>query len=287
MRTAFLGTGLLGSGFVRHLLATTGSVTVWNRTPGKTTALAGAGAVVAASPAAAVADAELIHLCLRDDPAVDEVLAAALPGASPAAIVVDHTTTSAAGAVARGARLAAAGRGFLHAPVFMSPAAARDGKGIMLCAGPSAVFAAVQATLATMTGDVWYVGDDLRRAAGLKLLGNAMLITIAAGLADTFTLGRALEISADDTHALLARLKPGGSIDVRGKRMAGADFAASFELGMARKDLGLMLAAVGDAPLAVLAAIAARADQLIAAGHAADDLGVLAIDAVAPAGRPA
>jgi 3-hydroxyisobutyrate dehydrogenase len=46
---------------------------------------------------------------------------------------------------------------------------------------------------------------------------------------------------------------------------------------MARKDLGLMLDAVAPHPLAALAAIAARADDLIADGHGGDDLGVLAL----------
>ena len=282
MRIAFLGTGMLGSGFVQHLLSTTGGVTVWNRTAAKAAALEAAGATVAASPADAARDAERIHLCLKDDAAVDEVLAAALAEAPADAVFVDHTTTSADGAAARGARMAAEGRAFLHAPVFMSPAAARDGKGIMLCAGPSAVFARVDGALASMTGDLWYVGEDLRRAAGMKLVGNAMLVAIAAGVADTLAVGTAVGLSPADAMSVLSRLKPGGAIDLRGKRMAAGDFAATFELAMARKDMGLMLDAVGDAPLAALRAIAARADELIGRGHGADDLGVLAVDTVPP-----
>jgi hypothetical protein len=42
-----------------------------------------------------------------------------------------------------------------------------------------------------------------------------------------------------------------------------------------------MMEAAGAAPLAVLPAIAARMDALIARGHGGDDLGVLAVDAVA------
>ncbi len=280
MRIAFLGTGLLGSGFVHHLLATTGSVTVWNRTAAKAAPLVEAGARLASDPADAARDAERIHLCLKDDAAVDEVLAAALVDAPTDAVIIDHTTTSADGAAARGARLAATGHAFLHAPVFMSPVAARDGKGIMLCAGPADVFARVDAALAGMTGDLWYVGDDLTRAAAMKLVGNAMLIALAGGVADTLAVGKGVGLSPADAFSVLARLKPGGAIDLRGKRMAAGDFAATFELAMARKDLTLMLDAVGDAPLATLRTIADRADELIARGHGGDDLGVLAVDAV-------
>lgn len=280
MRIAFLGTGLLGSGFIHHLLSTTGSVTVWNRTPARAQGVVDAGAQLAATPADAARDAERIHLCLKDDASVDAVLDALLPEIAPDTVVIDHTTTSAAGAAARGARFAAAGRGFLHAPVFMSPGMAKLGKGIMLAAGPQDVFARVDGALAAMTGDLWYVGPDLRKAAGLKLVGNATLIAITGAIADTLAVGKGLGLSSADVNEVLTRLNPGASIGIRGKRMATGDFTASFELAMARKDVGLMLDAVGDAPLAVLRSIAARSDQLIADGHGAADLGVLALDAV-------
>lgn len=277
---AFLGTGLLGSGFVQHLLATGPAVTIWNRTADKAAPLVEAGARLAETPAEAVAGAERIHLCLSSDAAVESVLTALLPGASAEAVIIDHSTTSADGAASRAARLGADGRGFLHAPVFMGPAAARDGKGMMMCVGPEAVFRQVEAGLAAMTGNLWYLGEDPRRAAGLKLIGNSMLIAIAGAIADTLTLGRGLGIPAADTHEVLARLKPGAAIEIRGKRMADGDFTATFELAMARKDIGLMLDAIGDLPVAVLRSLAERADALIARGHGHDDLGVLALDAI-------
>jgi 3-hydroxyisobutyrate dehydrogenase len=280
MPITFLGTGLLGSGFVHHLLDTTDSVAVWNRTAARAAPFAAAGARVATSPAEAVRGAERIHLCLKNDESVDEVLAAALPAAPADAVFVDHTTTSPDATAARGARLAAQSRAFLHAPVFMSPAAAREAKGMMMVAGEEATFHRVHVALAAMTGDLWYLGSDLRRAASFKLIGNSTLIALAAGLADTFALARSLGVTAGDAHELLSRLKPGGAIDVRGRRMAEGDFRATFELSMARKDMALMLDSLADAPLAALRAIATRADELIARGHGGDDLGVLGVDAV-------
>jgi hypothetical protein len=49
---------------------------------------------------------------------------------------------------------------------------------------------------------------------------------------------------------------------------------------MARKDVRLMQETAGDRPLAALPSMAARMDQLIAAGHGAQDCCVLGIDAV-------
>jgi 3-hydroxyisobutyrate dehydrogenase-like beta-hydroxyacid dehydrogenase len=277
---AFLGTGLLGAAFVQGLLTRGTPVVCWSRTSHKTVPLAQLGAQVAATPAEAVADASRVHVCVKDDEAVDSVIARMIDALPAGAVLIDHTTTSPDGTAQRAATLAARGVAFVHAPCFMSPAAAKSGSGMMLASGPRAAFAQVEDALRRMTGDLWYLGEDPRRAAGMKLMGNAMLVAIAAGLADVMTLAAGLGITAKDAHGLLARMKPGSAIDVRGKRMAEGDYEPTFELTMARKDMGLMLDAAGDRPLAALAAIAARADALIERGLGAKDLGVLAVDVV-------
>ena len=167
----------------------------------------------------------------------------------------------------------------------MSPAAARDAKGMMIVAGDEALMRRFEPALSAMTGDLWYVGTDLTRAAGFKLIGNSLLIALAAGLADTFALAGSLGISSADAHAMLTRLKPAGAIDVRGKRMSEGDFTATFELAMARKDMALMLDALGDAPLAALRAIAARSDQLHRGRARRRRPRVLGVDAVSRRNR--
>jgi 3-hydroxyisobutyrate dehydrogenase len=62
--------------------------------------------------------------------------------------------------------------------------------------------------------------------------------------------------------------------------MARADFTASFELTMARKDVRLMLEAAGNQPVTVLASIAKSMDAAIANGHGSDDLGAIAAEVV-------
>ena len=60
IRIALLGCGLMGTPMSRRLLAAGHPLTVWNRTRAKAEALAEAGAIVADSPAAAVAEADLV-----------------------------------------------------------------------------------------------------------------------------------------------------------------------------------------------------------------------------------
>ena len=277
---AFLGTGLLGSGMVEAMRRRGDAVTVWNRTESKARALEPLGVTVAASPADAVADADRIHMTLPDDAVVDRMVEAFLARMKPGSIVVDHSTTSPKGTKARLERMQRAGIAFLHAPVFMSPQAARDATGLMMVSGPSAVYQRVAGDLQRMTGDVWYVGERPDLAATYKLLGNSMLFVITAGLADVFAMAKANDVSPTDAVAVFSRFKVANVIGYRGEKMAKGDFSAMFEMTMARKDMRLMLDAADGQPLTVLPAIAARMDEAIGQGHGSEDMGAIAAEVV-------
>jgi 3-hydroxyisobutyrate dehydrogenase-like beta-hydroxyacid dehydrogenase len=273
---AFLGTGLLGTGMVEAMLRRGERVTVWNRTAEKARALGSAGATVAASIEAAVAGAERVHLVLSDDAVVDAVLSQVVPHLADGAVMIDHTTASPHGTIARYARMRDAGVRFLHAPVFMSPDMARVAQGLMLTSGPGPLVAELQPSLAPMAGEFWYVGDDPGRAAAFKLFGNSMLFVITAGLADILAMARNLGVTPADAVSVFSKFAAGSVIKTRGDKMARGDYTATFELTMARKDIRLMIEAAGEQPLAVLPSIASRMDQAIAQGHGHDDLGAIA-----------
>ncbi len=277
---AFLGTGLLGSAFAEAAVKRGDTVTAWNRSPDKALTLAKFGVKAAATPAAAVRGASRVHLVLKDDAVVDEVIAAARAGLSADAILIDHSTTLPRLTAERFERLQAQGIGYLHCPVFMGPPAARNAQGLMLATGPKALFEGVRADLARMTGRLDYMGERTDLAAVNKLLGNAMIIGITAVMADILTLAKACGVDAGDAAGLLGALDMNAIVTRRGTSMVAGDFTPGFELAMARKDVQLMLEASGKLPMAILPAIAARMDQLIAAGHGAEDSSVLAVDAV-------
>ena len=277
---AFLGTGLLGSAFAEAAAKRGDTVTAWNRSADKALALAQFGIKVAATPADAVRGASRVHLILKDDAVVDEVIAAARAGLSAETVLIDHTTTLPALTAARAGRLHAEGLKYLHCPVFMGPAAARNAQGSMLVAGPRALFDSVKPELAKSTARLEFLGERADLAAANKLFGNAMIVGVSALLADILTLAQASDIDAEDAIKLLGLLDLNAMLATRGANMAKGNFALSFELAMARKDVRLMLETAGDRPMAALPAVAARMDQLIAAGHGAEDASVLAIDAV-------
>ena len=279
-KVAFLGTGLLGSAMVEGMLRRGDTVTVWNRTEAKAGALQSAGAAVAKTPAEAVARAERVHMTFSDDAVVDRIVDECVPALPADCVVIDHTTTSPAGTVARYSRMQQQNVQFLHAPVFMSPQMARDSVGILMCSGPQGLFERVRDPLQKMTGEAWYLGHDPGRAAAYKLFGNSMLFVIAAGVTDVFAMAKGLGITPADALQVFGKFQPGSVIKARGEKMARADFSATFELTMARKDLRLMLEAANGHPMVVLDSIAKRMDDAIAKGHGHEDLGVIAAEVV-------
>lgn len=274
-RIAFLGTGLLGSGMVRHYLKAGAPVTVWNRTDAKARALEADGATVAASVQSAVKDADHVHLVLPDDAVVDAVLERLALAIPRGAIVIDHSTTLPEATKKRFERARTLGVRFVHAPVFMSPQMAQDGIGLMIVSGPQETFDAVRAELQGMTGEVWYVGERTDLAAAYKLFGNAMLFAISAGLADVMAMARANSIDPLDALSVFTKFQPGNVIAGRGPKMARGDFTPSFTMEMARKDVGLMIAAARTQPLIALPAVAERMDEVIASGGGEQDLAAI------------
>lgn len=282
-KIAFLGTGLLGAALAEAAAKRGDHVTVWNRTAEKAQALSAFGASVATTPADAVRGAARVHLVLKDDAVVEEVIAALRPGLSPDAIVVDHTTTQPVLTASRAVRLNALGVKYLHCPVFIGPAAARKGEGAIMAAGPLALFEQVRPALERMAPKVKYLGERPDLAACYKLFGNTLIIGLSALCADVFAVAAGAGITPTDSLGVLELLNPVTTIEGRGRNMARGSFAPSFELDMARKDVRLMMETAGVQPLATLTSIAARMDALIAQGHGADDLAVLGIASTSPA----
>ena len=276
---AFLGTGLLGAAFAEAAAKRGDQVNAWNRSPDKARALEAFGVTAATTPADAVRGAKRVHIVVKDDAVVEEVLAQARAGLAGDAIIIDHTTTLPTLTGVRLERLNAEGIKYLHCPVFMGPAAARNAQGSMMVSGPKGLFESVKDELARMTGRLEYMGERSDLAAINKLFGNALIIGMAGVIADVITMAGASKVSAEDAVKLFGMLDLNMMAGVVGSAMAKRNFTPTFELSMARKDLALMLQTIGSRPMAALPGVAARMDQLIAAGHGSKGSAVMAIDA--------
>lgn len=277
---AFLGMGLLGSNFVRAMLSKGEQVQVWNRTTSKAKELELFGAKAFDNAADAVRGAERIHLTLKDDASVNEVLQSASSGFKPGAIIIDHTTTSKEGAIQRTKKWKEKGFFYQHAPVFMGPINALESTGFMMISGDEELTGTLQADLSTMTGKLLHFGTEVGKAAAMKLVGNTFLICFVAGIRDTVSLAKALNVPVADLFNLFDAWNPGTMLQARLKRMTSGDFSnPSWELNMARKDAGLFIDAVkGKTDLAVIPSVAKLMDEWIEKGYGNNDWTVIAKD---------
>ena len=274
MSIAFLGTGLMGTGFVLRQVALGERVHAWNRNPARARPLAAHGVQVFESAADAVRGVARVHVSLADDASVDAVLeplAAVLPKGT---WVVDHTTTATTPTAERAARWRARGVRFLHAPVFMGPANCHEGTGVLILSGDRAECDEITPVLARMTGKVVWLGEQPERAASFKLFGNLVLVGLAGVIGDVARLAHAVGIPPAEAMGLFSSFNPGAMLPARAAKIAAGPWdQPTFEVAMARKDVRLMIeeAARHGVDLAVMPAVAALQDAAIARGEAGWD----------------
>ena len=279
---AFLGMGLLGSNFVKALLKKGEQVQVWNRTTSKAKELEQFGAKSFEQVSDAVKDADRIHLALKDDASVNDVLQAAVAGLTPGAVIIDHTTTSKEGAVQRTKQWQEKGFFYQHAPVFMGPANALEGTGLMMVSGNEELIAKLQPELSKMTGKLLQFGPEVGKAAAMKLVGNTFLLCFVAGLRDTLSVAKTLDVPVADLYNLFDNWNPASMLEARLKRMTSGDYSQpSWELNMARKDAGLFMeASKNKTELALIPSIAELMDKWIEKGYGNNDWTVIAKDLI-------
>lgn len=233
---AFLGLGKMGTPMARRLLETSRSdrLVVWNRSAARATALAADGAHVAATPAEAVAAADVVITMLADGPAGEAVLFG--PGGvaetvRPDACLVEMSTIGPAAVFDVAKRLGAA---VVDAPVLGSVDKAATGSLTILAGGSCSPV--VEAVLARL-GAVRTCGP-LGSGAALKLVVNAGMIASLCVLDETLRLAGALGLES----RLVAEVLAAGPLE-RSLRRAESR-TSEFAVASAAKDLELALSAV-------------------------------------------
>jgi 3-hydroxyisobutyrate dehydrogenase len=151
----------------------------------------------------------------------------------------------------------------------------------MLVSGARDVVAAATPVLTPMTGKLVDLGERVDAAAAFKLLGNLLLMALAAGFTDMLALARAMGVSPAQVATLFDHFNPGASLQGRFQRLIAGDYDhPSWTLAMARKDAGLMERELGaDAGgLLALPALVTIMDEMIGRGFADADWTVVAKD---------
>jgi 3-hydroxyisobutyrate dehydrogenase len=283
--------GTMGFAMAQTLLRSGFRLNAWNRSFEKIEPLAAAGAELAATPAAAAADADTILTMLADADAVTAAMEGAdgaLATAAGGSLWLQMSTIGEDG-TARCADLAAEHElGFVDAPVLGTKQPAEEGTLVVLASGPDELRDRAQPVFDAVGGRTLWVGDA---GAGtlLKLVANTWIVAAVEGAAETIALAEGLGL---DPELILQAVADGpldmGYLRAKGRAMIERDFTPSFSLRLAAKDARLVEESADrrGMELPLIAAVRRQLDASVEK-HGDDDLSAtfLAAAPTAPATR--
>lgn len=284
----FLGLGSMGTPMARNLLRAGYPLTVHNRNRRKEEPLAVEGAKRATSPAAAVAEAALVVICLSDDAAVEEVLlgpstgaisrAGAITALRPGTLVIDMSTIAPATSQRLAHHLAELGASYLDAPVTGGTEGAKAGNLSVLVGGGARDLERARPLLEVVGGRITHLGP-VGAGQEAKAVNQVLVAGSYAAVAEALALGQRLGLPMERlVDALKAGAAGSWALEHRSANMLEGNYPLGFKLALHRKDLAIAIATANtaDLELPVSAQVAALEDALIARGHGDEDVSALA-----------
>ena len=276
---SFLGTGAMGSRMARRLLEAGHSLTVWNRSPGRTEGLARSGATVAVTPKAAVEGADVVISMVRDDQASHDVwldaTAGALTALAPGTLALECSTLSVPHVRRLAERMTAARLRFLDAPLAGSRPQAEAGQLIFFAGGDAADVDAARPLLDTLGAATHHAGPH-GAGAGVKLMVNALFGAQVAVFAELLGFADALGIPAAEATAIVTSTPVASpAAGAAAAAMLEGVFRPAFPIELVAKDFGLLrdtAAAYGDPELPICGATERVYREGQEAGFGADNI---------------
>jgi 3-hydroxyisobutyrate dehydrogenase len=277
----FLGLGTMGAAMAGNLARAGFGVMAWNRTPGRAPELDDLGVERAATPAEVAQAADIVVICVSDTPDVEAVLFGndgLAEAAAPGALVIDCSTIAPSATKDFAARLRERGVALVDAPVSGGSEGAQKATLTIFCGGEAADVDRARPVLAAMGKTITHVGPSGAGQA-VKAVNQVILAGTYLGVAE----GIVLAIKAGLDVAQVVEALGGGAAQSwvlanRSERMRVNDYPLGFKVALHRKDLGIALGLANelgtDLPVSELAAD--LEDDLIAGGHADEDMSALA-----------
>ena len=204
MRIGVAGIGKMGAAIAARLIEVGHEVAVWNRTPDKAKAIAGA--TVAATPAELLQHADVIISSLTDAAALDAVYkgpSGLLSGDVTEKLFIDMSTVLPATEVALAEAVRGKGAAFVECPVGGSTGPARQGKLIGLVGGDAADVARARPILEQLCRRLEHAGP-VGSGAVLKFAVNLPLMVYWQALGEALALTHALPVSPERLMDLLS-----------------------------------------------------------------------------------
>ncbi len=253
MRIGIAGTGRMGAAMARRLLGFNHTVTVWNRTPEKSRALAEAGAKVAATPADVARASDVILTILTDAAAMAAVYQGKdglLSGEPAGRLFLEMSTSLSQSKRALADAAHAAGAAFVDCPVGGTVGPAMEGTLLGLAGGNEEDIARAKPVLDQLCRRVEHVGP-VGAGAAVKLAMNLTSLVYWQSFGEALALCRPLGLEPARLMELFAESSGAPKIFQRrahdiAATLAGQDILpVKFDIDSVRKDLRTMIEEAG------------------------------------------
>jgi L-threonate 2-dehydrogenase len=185
-RIGIIGTGIMGGGMARRLLARGFDVAVFDANLQAMAPLADLGAVLESGPRG-VADRSDIVLCSLPSAEISIAVAQAVAGAERPKVHMETSTIGRSAITRISELLAPSGIMTIDAPVSGGSFAIAEGKLTAFLAGPAAAIALAKPLIDALSSTVFELGADVGRAQLCKIINNGVglagLVAACEGLA--------------------------------------------------------------------------------------------------------
>jgi 3-hydroxyisobutyrate dehydrogenase len=243
-RIAWIGTGIMGTGMVRNLLAAGHTVTVFNRTPEKAQVLESDGATAAGSIAEAVREAEFVFTIVGYPEDVREVYwgdEAILATVSGGTRLIDMTTSQPRLAMEIAEAARARGCVALDAPVSGGDVGAREGTLSIMVGGDRTAFDEAKPLFDVMGKTVSLLGPA---GAGqhTKMANQTLIASTMIGVVESLLYARRAGLDADQVIGIIGKgAAASWSINTLGPRITADNFEPGFMIDHFVKDMSIAL----------------------------------------------
>jgi 3-hydroxyisobutyrate dehydrogenase-like beta-hydroxyacid dehydrogenase len=290
----FIGLGHMGTAMAANLAAAGRRVIAYVRRPDQIGKLEALG-LRPTMDIGDLLDCEVVISMLPDDDTVREVvfgrsdddLDGLAAGLMPGAIHLSMSTISTAAAALLASEHARHGQGYVAAPVFGNPDAAKARQLFIVAAGVPADIERCRPILDALGQRTFVIGADPQDANLVKLLGNMMSATALEMLGEVVAVIRKRGLDPQPFIELMTSTMFGGRAHkIYGDKIARQDYAAGFVLPLVLKDVRLALAEAEKAsvPMPSVSVVRDRLITGIARGYGELDWTALGLIAAEEAG---